>query len=437
METIFYKVLWVDDQNLDPHHNPTSFFEGYQLMAEEYNIELVPFDNWEEAEESLNKNFDEYSAIILDANCKIHKSGLEDEAFITAVLPSLTTIFGEKRKAKPWYLLSAGTMNNFENIVSAARYQHSKNEDWGELLYLKDNANESGESVKHNLNSLFSNIERIAKMQSRIRILSRHNDVFQLIGTDKLIGIDAKEILIRILTALYYPQECKGFDHKLYYNQTRQLIEKLFRGCHKVGLLPDECIENDIVNIWESYNFLSGKGMKNKPIRFGDNGETVLPPFIDKQLQQIIFLTNEFSHSSKEYGTEKEHTNMREFIEKNNISGTLFALTLIIMDLIVWLDSYRKKHSYDENRSKIKHITSNLSAELEVLKEEHEGKTFLIEKDEDGDFHCGKCLISDKLYAHIEKKTYATVFDIVENTNPKSKTKYPLYGKFKPEVDTK
>ena len=94
---VIYKVLWVDDQNKDEDNQLTAFYEGWQLKADKYNIELVPFDNWEEAEYSLRKDFDEYSAIIFDANCKIYKNDTEQEEFITAVLPSLTNIFGEKR----------------------------------------------------------------------------------------------------------------------------------------------------------------------------------------------------------------------------------------------------------------------------------------------------------------------------------------------------
>lgn len=66
---VIYKVLWVDDQTLE-NGETTSFYIGFQGIADNYNIELVPFDNWEEAEHSLRKDFDEYSAVILDANCK-------------------------------------------------------------------------------------------------------------------------------------------------------------------------------------------------------------------------------------------------------------------------------------------------------------------------------------------------------------------------------
>ena len=65
-ENTFYKVLWVEDDK--------SIIQGYQLRAEEdKGLELDVAPNWEEAEEKLRINFNEYSAIILDAQCKIKK----------------------------------------------------------------------------------------------------------------------------------------------------------------------------------------------------------------------------------------------------------------------------------------------------------------------------------------------------------------------------
>ena len=64
-EETFYKVLWVEDD--------LSIIQGYQIIAESKDIELDVATNWEEAEEKLRINFKEYSAIILDAQCKIKK----------------------------------------------------------------------------------------------------------------------------------------------------------------------------------------------------------------------------------------------------------------------------------------------------------------------------------------------------------------------------
>ena len=207
-----YKVLWVDDDE--------NIVVSTKLDAEDYNLELVHFSNWEEAEISLRKHFDEYSAIILDANCKINKDSLEQEEFITAVLPSLSILFGEKRRSIPWFLLSAGTMSNFNSIVTGAKYQHSKHEEeWGNMLYLKDVPDDD----EHNSSFLFQNIQRIAKDQSFNVVLFRHREVFSYMGKDKLIDSRARKLMLRMLSALYYPEE--NIKYEFEGNPLRKVIE--------------------------------------------------------------------------------------------------------------------------------------------------------------------------------------------------------------------
>ena len=115
MSDIRYKVLWVDDLT---GNQDEIFAGGFESVADEDGIDLTMFTNWEEAETDLKKNFKSYSAIILDANCKFGKNDNKtDEYFIPSVISSLSQMFGEKRQVKPWYILSAGTMSKFDDVV--------------------------------------------------------------------------------------------------------------------------------------------------------------------------------------------------------------------------------------------------------------------------------------------------------------------------------
>lgn len=88
-EETFYKVLWVEDD--------LSIIQGYQIIAESKDIELDVATNWEEAEEKLRINFKEYSAIILDAQCKIKKSRYSSiKAILGTCLCSLIKNFRRK-----------------------------------------------------------------------------------------------------------------------------------------------------------------------------------------------------------------------------------------------------------------------------------------------------------------------------------------------------
>ncbi len=343
---VIYKVLWVDDQTFE-NGEITEVYDGFQGRAESHGIELVPFDNWDEAEYSLKKDFNEYSAIILDAYCKIHKDDTEKEEFITAVLPSLTNIFGEKRKVLPWYILSAGTMKNFGNVVNGARYQHSKHEeDWGNMLYLKDTPD-----FEANPDRLFENITRIAKDMAMNVVLYRHHDAFSHMGQNQLIDVRARKLMLRMLSALYYPEENIGFEYKG--NPLRQVLEYLFWSAFKHGLLPEECIEEEkgkrriVVKL--ASLFMAGKDVefKNKPgkpvIRWGkaptekdkNGGDAIFPTDIADIVKNAIEFTNKDSHAS-----EDEPWYIDE--ERKDI---FFGYVLQMCHVISWYGKYIKSHS--------------------------------------------------------------------------------------------
>ena len=158
-----YTVLWIDDD--------TNIIESTKMIADEYNLILEHYSNWQQAESSLRKNFTEYSAIILDANCKLRPLEPEKEEFITAVLPQLLQIFGEKQTSIPWYVLSAGTMSNFSTTVNGAAASRERYaEEWGEMMYLKD----VPEDNLRNVRFLFDRISNIAKDQGTNIVLYRH-----------------------------------------------------------------------------------------------------------------------------------------------------------------------------------------------------------------------------------------------------------------------
>ena len=126
---IIYKVLWVDDED--------AIVLGTQQNADEYGIELDRYSNWQDAEVALRTKFEDYSAIILDANCKLSQDKNITGTFINVVLHAIGQICGEKQKFIPWYILSAGTAENFSFTISGAEQSHNTKE-WGQMWYKKD-----------------------------------------------------------------------------------------------------------------------------------------------------------------------------------------------------------------------------------------------------------------------------------------------------------
>ena len=117
-------MLWIDDLNLDYQGNRTGYFAGAQLDAENWNIELVPVTNWNDGARELERNFNDYSAIILDAYCKLENQGTEEDIFISNALTELSRIFIRKGRELPWYIYTAGTMDGFDMQLRSAKCQH-------------------------------------------------------------------------------------------------------------------------------------------------------------------------------------------------------------------------------------------------------------------------------------------------------------------------
>lgn len=349
-ENIMYKVLWVDDQTRDENNGLTDFYDGWQKKAENYNIELVPCDNWEDAEVLLRRDFDEYSAVILDAHCKIRSSDIEREEFITSILPSLTNIFVEKQRYLPWYILSAGTMENFEFIVRSAQYHHlTPEEEWGKMLYLKDAINGSEQSPSR----LFENIQRVAKDKASNIVLYRHSDTFCYLGKDKLIDARARTLMLRMLSALYYPEDNTKYEYAG--NSLRKVLEYLFRSARVKGLLPDEFFSGDNVVVQYASLFMAGynvnyevNGIK-KEIRWGNPssnpkikvGEAIFTPDIAYSVNGIRKYTNKESHTNED----------EPWYIDAECKDIFFSYVLQMCYVIKWFGKYVESHpNVEENR---------------------------------------------------------------------------------------
>lgn len=352
---LLYKVLWVDDD--------LSIVDSTILDAEEYNLELIHKDNWVDAEKYLRENFEDISAIILDANCKIRKGDLEGATFIGSILPRLTAFFGEKQAYIPWFILSAGTMDNFNFVVETASNCH-KTEYWGQMMYTKGCADDAPNSSSN----LFKNIQRIAEDSPLNTILYRHKDVFQYVGDGKLIDKRAYNYLLHMLSALYYPEENIGFQFEG--NPLRKVLEYVFRAANRNGLLPDECIGNgDKFNLLESNRYMSGLNTRHSNVRYGKpgkdaegrptsdgrGGESIFPTYMGYMSQAIIQYTNTDSHTVENNPYTIESSNKEMF----------FGYLLHLCHIIKWFGEYVSKHpNVETNRS----MVSKVSFDIKGLK---------------------------------------------------------------------
>jgi len=347
IDRVIYKVLWVDDQE--------EIVESTKTDADAFGIELDHYTNWQEAEVALRNNFDDYTAIILDAYCKIESTEDIKDVFIGAVLPKLHIVFGEKKKSIPWYILSAGTMNDFSRTIELAEYQ-KRHEEWGPMLYLKDAPDDDPKSSY----VLYKNIRNVGKEKTNNIILFRHLDVFSYLGRDKLIDERARKLMLKMLGALYAPEENLKYDYAG--NPLRKVLEYVFRAARKIGVLSDDCFgKNDHIVLQRASMYLAGMNIEFREgeevtlkIRWGKpgknkdgtGGDCVLASDSAMMVKNIINYSSSDSHT-----TEKE----QYLIDEQN-KELFFGYVMQLCYIIKCFGKYADEHPNVEENKKMQQV---------------------------------------------------------------------------------
>ena len=407
-----YKVLWVDDD--------LTIVNGTMQDADEYGIILDHYTNWQEAEVALKNGFDEYSAIILDAFCQIHPNEGTKEEFITSILPSLTGLFGEKKKYIPWYILSAGTMANFPFVVKSAAQQHLTTE-WGNMLYIKERPNDDPQ----NSCFLFQNIQKVAKRKSNNIVLFRHKDVFAYFGKDKLIDEQAKKSMLSMLGALYFPEKNTNYVYEG--NPLRKVMEYVFRAANKVGLLPKECFErDDQINLLESNRYMSGMNTKHSLLRYGKagtesdgrGGDTIFPEYLGHITKAIIEFGSVDSHTNEAYPYTIDDADLTL---TENEKELFFSYVLQLCHVIKFFGKFVEQHPDISINKSMKKAVGSISAKVS----DYDGKVFPIERDENGNCHCGDCILNwGDAKEYVGKQVRLS--NIKPNQKENTKIQYPI-----------
>lgn len=339
---IAYKVLWVDDLVTNP-----SYITHFQSKAEDYNIVLHPVSNWEDAAKLLNDNFEDYSAIILDAECKMNASDPEENLFIHKVLPSLTSIFGKKQTTIPWYILSAGTMEDFDTAMSIALCLHKEyEEEWGAMTYSKSAPEQNENSQKR----LFENIKKVASNKIANKVLARYQDTFQYLGEGKLIDKEARSILIKLLCQLHYPEENAHFEYLG--NPLRKVLEHLYRSAHNIGLLPNECFDNrGQLNLLDANRYMSGLSTgHDSKLRYGKEGDTIFPKQIGYITKNILNFASSDSHTSE---TNEYTLDDKDLVIDEKTKELFFGYILQLCHVIKFFGHFVETHNNKEDNLKM------------------------------------------------------------------------------------
>ena len=414
-----YTVLWIDDDH--------SIVDAYQTLAEYRDIDLIHKDNWKDGKIYLEENFDDITAIVLDANCKLSHDGVvQGDLFLGVVIAELQQLFGERQNAIPWYILSAGTMDNFGAItkcVTASREYF--NDAWGNAVFLKDDI-ESDEE-----NPLFDLICKVGSEKENNIVLHRHQNAFKYLGKKDYICQEARVLMLDILTKLYNP--ANTLDMKGCGNKMRQTIEYIFRHANKVGILPNEFFEKkDTPNLQESMCFLCGRPANSTKLKLWDKANNS-PFYVFNegeyyQFSTVLNFTQKYSHTHKDSLTKE----------------LCFGMALLLCHLINSYGRFIDTHKdikviqgmwtkVEDSSPHSKAPTAHSSEKTKQGSGSKESENKLINHIVEGCIECtdGTYHIGDVKVPAIYKEYFGTTtkfrIEIVLNNNSSKKDKFPYF----------
>lgn len=405
------QVLWVED---DP-----VVTETFPIKAENFNLQLVPFSNWDDGKKALESDYDRWSAIILDAKCKQHRDSSDNAVkFLGEALKDIAVIGKEKGRIIPWYILTGGDESEVSDSITDDRMEWDS--DWtkayNKKYYSKNVDNEM----------LFRRIRYHANISPRYQILTMYRDVYEQL---KQLNIDVREDIITILEAIHFPNAHMDFNPRYFYNPLRQALECIFRNFGKVNIIPEVFFSGDKVNLNQCFMFLIGKDAEKMGYKHCDGGIT--PRHIQEMMSLIISLGNAHSHSAYTNHTtkltEKETQNYDSYITSVGDSSKLlvFSITLQFCEILLWANNYIKTHSdKEENRNKWMQIDM-----VDDIKEANRDIVGMVEKGTDGVYHIeNKYMLSKKLIE--SKKLMSKTIKIIrmtDNKNEDTRDNYPYF----------
>lgn len=390
-----YNVLWIDDQ--------WDTLDGFiEKAATIYNLSITPYRTSKAGIEAIRSDLDKWDAVILDAK-GLDES--ENEATDVIGLRKAKDFLLSLSKPIPYFIYTGQTdYLSSDFFKSAFGDFYSKYDGYNKILKAVVEAIEKKveNQTIHNYQDLFSSLESLG------------------------ISEYTKDTFLDILLPLHYKEKEEGFRPVHHYTQLRKVIEYLFRECHRVGLVPDACISNGIINLNQCSLYLAGKNPEKINLRYGEEGDRIIPKHIERIIRSVLELGNTCSHSVELEDEDKEK--IEEIFTSFKSNYLIYGLTLQLCEAVVWFANYIPNHNDKEenlaNCRPVKLLSNTTRNTLDEAKLQYEGKLFTPEKDEDGFWHCEECFLSLQYWneGHVKLK------NVTNNTNEKTKIKYPYYA---------
>lgn len=333
----FIQVLWVE--------NDPVVIDAYPLEAEDYNIQLVPFSCWEDAEVALRSDYDRWDAIILDAKCQVKASDIDKAIpFLTQSISKIAEISREKNKSINWYILSGQGEDDISDAIPDTRLAWDK--DWTDSKNKKFYSKESDRQI------LFNRIKYHHSVKEDYLIT---NDLYRQVF-NAIENCHLNDVVFVKMLELLKPIHFKTCDNTMYnkhFTDARIIIEWIFRSMIEWGILPSSVIikskGKEQLNLTWSSKFLAGVPDDKSNIEIVDN-YIVFPKVIADIVKNLIYLCGSKEHTCT--SSVDECLNVAEHIKSvGNSPYLLGSIALQLCEVILWYDGYLRINSDPERNT--------------------------------------------------------------------------------------
>lgn len=330
------QVLWVED---DP-----KVIETYPLEAEGYNVELVNFPCWDDAKMALEKEFDRWSAIVLDAKCKFHRDSADNAVvFLREALTDISVISEKRHRVIPWYILSGGAEHEITDSINEKRLEWDS--DW------TDSMHKSYYSKNTDCEMLYQRIKTHAKKSPRLQIHEMYRDVYMAIEKCELSD-ESYNRMEELLLPIHFLNEVSDKDYNHRFENVRIVLESIFRSMGKMGILPKW---GNKINLRGSSCLLGGLDAKHEETILYENikHESILPKILASCLKEMVETIPSSLHSNDDSNVMKKRILPDYLPLVNNSSYLLKSYTFQLCDLLLWYRNYLEEHQNIEQNKRL------------------------------------------------------------------------------------
>lgn len=288
-----FKIIIVDDD--------INYVEPQKDLAySKFDLELVHFTNWEEAESELVGNFSSYEAIIIDGKGQLTKdSKMEDESHLSVAINWL------KEQKGRGLIIPIFINTGFHEELT--KYYRIDQDIVGIFKKGENQTLQLFEAVKSTING---------KDERKIKLM--YKDVF-FIFNDHYLPSQKQNLLMQALLAIQNSR-CTKSD----FNAVREILEEVYIKLQSLGKLDNKYFNGDRPILELCCFYLIGKEVITPNWRDKLIGDPIFPSHIGWTATGVKSVTSVLSHA---YDHEFTH-----YALKN--------VTFGIMEVLVWLKSY-------------------------------------------------------------------------------------------------